>query len=331
MSSIGQQIRMIRNLRGLTQRELGLKVGFSESTADNRIRQYEAGRMNPKRDKLHLIADALNVPTEALVDTSDLAGSETATLHYLFELERDQGLEIKKIGKNYVLMFNPTNPHGEDYNQDLSRWYYARKKFFPTEESLDDEDAIRNYEIWTQEFPENVYREEDALSDLIRETHKDAINAAKQSFSIATVSEYIQLFEKMLRTGIHLQISKSRHHSDKGRFLAAQILISHQEILALKSPDAIEAYANFFALIDYLIKQNQDMEILTASYDDITYDEFNIIGSSLATPLITTVAWMIEQFANGTFDDEDIQEEYQSDLRQFDTPFENAIERFGPS
>jgi hypothetical protein len=72
------------------------------------------------------------------------------------------------------------------------------------------------------------------------------------------------------------------------------------------------------------------MEILTASYDDITYDEFNIIGSSLATPLITTVAWMIEQFANGTFDDEDIQEEYQSDLHQFDTPFEKAIERFGP-
>jgi hypothetical protein len=39
---------------------------------------------------------------------------------------------------------------------------------------------------------------------------------------------------------------------------------------------------------------------------------------------------MIEQFATGTFDDEDIQEEYQSDLRQFDTPFEKAIERFGP-
>ena len=43
--SVGSNIRHIRELRGLTQKELGLKCGFSASTADVRIRQYEADKM----------------------------------------------------------------------------------------------------------------------------------------------------------------------------------------------------------------------------------------------------------------------------------------------
>ena len=37
--SVGNNIRTIRMLRGMTQKELGLKAGFSSSTADVRIRQ----------------------------------------------------------------------------------------------------------------------------------------------------------------------------------------------------------------------------------------------------------------------------------------------------
>ena len=40
-SSIGGRIKKIREFRNLTQRELGVKCGFSESTADVRIGQYE--------------------------------------------------------------------------------------------------------------------------------------------------------------------------------------------------------------------------------------------------------------------------------------------------
>lgn len=36
--TVGEKIRTIRTFRGMTQKELGLAVGFPEKGADNRIR-----------------------------------------------------------------------------------------------------------------------------------------------------------------------------------------------------------------------------------------------------------------------------------------------------
>ena len=41
--NIGENIKNARNLRGLTQKELGMKLGFDEKSADVRIAQYESG------------------------------------------------------------------------------------------------------------------------------------------------------------------------------------------------------------------------------------------------------------------------------------------------
>ena len=64
--AIGERIRFIRNLRGMTQKFLGLQVGFSERTADIRMAQYESGSRTPKADLVEQLADALDVSTEAL-------------------------------------------------------------------------------------------------------------------------------------------------------------------------------------------------------------------------------------------------------------------------
>ena len=37
---LGERIKRIRTFRGLTQRELGLKLGYEERNADVRIAQY---------------------------------------------------------------------------------------------------------------------------------------------------------------------------------------------------------------------------------------------------------------------------------------------------
>jgi len=47
--AIGERIRFIRNLRGMTQKGLGAAVGFDEKTADVRIAQYESGTRTPNR------------------------------------------------------------------------------------------------------------------------------------------------------------------------------------------------------------------------------------------------------------------------------------------
>ena len=59
--TLGERIKRIRTFRGLTQRELGLKLGYEERNADVRVAQYESGYRVPKKDTLMEIAKILNV------------------------------------------------------------------------------------------------------------------------------------------------------------------------------------------------------------------------------------------------------------------------------
>lgn len=55
--SVGKMIREARKRKGLTQRELGEKLGIGEPT----VNKYESGKQNPTVDTLKRIADALGV------------------------------------------------------------------------------------------------------------------------------------------------------------------------------------------------------------------------------------------------------------------------------
>lgn len=61
MITVGKKIRYLRKQQHMTQKQLGLAVGFSESTADIRIAQYEYGARAPKAQLLHRIAAVLEV------------------------------------------------------------------------------------------------------------------------------------------------------------------------------------------------------------------------------------------------------------------------------
>lgn len=53
MITVGRKIRYLRQQHHMTQKELGLALGFSQSTADIRIAQYESGSRAPKVHILH--------------------------------------------------------------------------------------------------------------------------------------------------------------------------------------------------------------------------------------------------------------------------------------
>lgn len=89
--SIGERIRYFRILHGMTQRELGTQVGFSPSSADVRIAQYESGGRKPKSGLTAALADILNVSPGAL--TVPDIDSETGLMHTLFALEDLHGLK----------------------------------------------------------------------------------------------------------------------------------------------------------------------------------------------------------------------------------------------
>ena len=56
--TVGDKIKKIRTFRGMTQKELGLAIGFEEKGADNRIAQYETNYRVPKRELLDKMAEA---------------------------------------------------------------------------------------------------------------------------------------------------------------------------------------------------------------------------------------------------------------------------------
>lgn len=67
MTTIGEKIRAARVAAGLTQKQLGLAVGFSAGQAESRIQKWEYGTMQPSLQYLRPLANALKVSLDYLV------------------------------------------------------------------------------------------------------------------------------------------------------------------------------------------------------------------------------------------------------------------------
>ena len=64
--AIGERIHFFRLLRGMTQKYLGMALGFPEKSADVRLAQYETGSRTPKTDLTAALAQVLDVSPHAL-------------------------------------------------------------------------------------------------------------------------------------------------------------------------------------------------------------------------------------------------------------------------
>ena len=144
--AIGERIRFIRNLKGMTQKYLGQIIGFSEKTADIRMAQYESGTRTPKADVTEALAQALEVSPAALavpdIDTN------IGLMHTLFALEDLRGLKVGQIdgelclrldkhkGSEYISMFDM-----------LSAWYEQEEKYHNGEITKEE------YDRWRYNYP----------------------------------------------------------------------------------------------------------------------------------------------------------------------------------
>lgn len=66
MITFGRKLKHLRQKNHLTQKELGMAMGFPESCADVRIAQYETETRTPKEDLMKLFAATLGVPVDLL-------------------------------------------------------------------------------------------------------------------------------------------------------------------------------------------------------------------------------------------------------------------------
>ncbi len=105
---LGEKIRYFRRKAELTQKQLGIMLGFTESNADVRIAQYESGTRKPSFLVMKNMSDKLDVSMYALEAPEIDLRRQNETMHILFALEdagliqfTDSGILIDTKDKNF--------------------------------------------------------------------------------------------------------------------------------------------------------------------------------------------------------------------------------------
>ncbi len=81
---------------GLSQRGLGIRVGFDPGSASSRMNHYEKGRHTPDIETLQRLADELNVPLNFFFCTDDVSAELACLIGRLNAEERAHLLSLLK-------------------------------------------------------------------------------------------------------------------------------------------------------------------------------------------------------------------------------------------
>jgi len=172
--AIGERIHFFRIMRGMTQKYLGMLVGFPERSADVRLAQYETGSRKPKAELTASLAQALDVAPQAL-DIPNI-DSQIGLMHTLFALEDTYGLTISETdGEVCLKISKDKGKAAEELLQMLTAWQEQAAKLTTKEISREEYDQWRyNYPKFdtTQQWA-NVPSKE--LSDALVKTFKDKL------------------------------------------------------------------------------------------------------------------------------------------------------------
>lgn len=133
-------------MRGMTQKYLGMTVGFPEKSADVRLAQYKTGSRKPKAEITAALAQILGVSPQAL-DIPDI-DNYIGLMHTLFVLGDIYGITISEMDGEVCLKINKDK--GKDAAKllkMLSAWKEQANKLSAEEISRDD------YDQWRYNYP----------------------------------------------------------------------------------------------------------------------------------------------------------------------------------
>lgn len=171
--AIGERIHFFRTLRGMTQKYLGIQVGFPEKSADVRLAQYETGTRTPKADMTAALANILDVSPLAL-SVPDI-DSYLGLMHTLFTLEDNYGVNIQEQDGEICLKVDfRKSKDAAELHRMLWAWREQAAKLEAGEITKEEYDRWRYHypaydttRIWAKVIPQG-------LSDmLIEELKKD--------------------------------------------------------------------------------------------------------------------------------------------------------------
>ncbi|WP_050624083.1 helix-turn-helix domain-containing protein [Clostridium phoceensis] len=145
--AIGERIHFFRLLRGMTQKYLGMALGFPEKSADVRLAQYETGSRTPKADLTAALAQVLDVSPHAL-SVPDI-DSYVGLMHTLFTLEDNYGLKITEQDGELALQVDfRKNKDAARLHEMLWAWWEQAAKLEAGEISQEE------YDRWRYHYPE---------------------------------------------------------------------------------------------------------------------------------------------------------------------------------
>lgn len=144
---IGKLIRKFRNIRGLTQGDLGKKCNLN----DVRIRQYELESRSPKDETLEDIAANLNINVEYLKEPKYPYEYEDL-IRFLFRVDDTMPIGIRRVNVGgtpiHCILFLGHNILKID--RLFESWAKIQGKF------MDDIISYEEYEDWKANWPASL-------------------------------------------------------------------------------------------------------------------------------------------------------------------------------
>ena len=145
--AIGERIHFFRLLRGMTQKYLGMSLGFPEKSADVRLAQYETGSRTPKADLNAALAEVLDVSPHAL-SVPDI-DSYVGLMHTLFTLEDNYGLKVSELDEEVCLKVDVRkNKDAARLHEMLWAWQQIAARLQSGEITKEE------YDRWRYQYPE---------------------------------------------------------------------------------------------------------------------------------------------------------------------------------
>lgn len=177
-STIGANIRQIRNEKGLTQKQVAEKANIPHTTYSN----YENGNRNPNESQIEKISQALGVSSEYLHTVENFKNAETKwrertvetineysetlifkTRTAIIKLEKENNLDHKKLKIEKRKIIKEFRNYADEFKNDLNSVLIDMQKHL---EIGDLKSTVKNGQLGKYNKLTNIIEKTDDFDDL---------------------------------------------------------------------------------------------------------------------------------------------------------------------
>ena len=324
--TLGEKIKKYRLMKNLTQKDLGIKVGFSAATADSRIRKYEKDIMAPKNDIRQKIADALDIDLSALSDINIESYEDIMQILFLFV--ENLGMEIeRKDGKTH-LIFDDNNKDIEKFISYLYIWHSQKKNLISTSDTISTEEMYK-YKIWKSRFPKDINAYWNKQLDDLDQLYAPLVKkSASKNKKITLLSEFLLQIRKLIQSGVSIETNVKLSGTGQAALVLGFYL---PEILNTNNKERLLHFADYIYNLETLQSYVMliDRQILTKEKGTQVIYSLQLSPLSAFKSTIDKISHFENDIANkNDWDIESFESQFKSDLKMYDMNLKEEIKHF---